>query len=177
MRTGVDKPLILVAGLSDGNDIEFFKLVVESLAMTPYHVILSLGKHIDPNSLGELPSNFEINRGTYYLEMLPYVSLTICHGGVGTILESIHHGVPLICIPAGLEQEDNSYRVVELGLGRYLHREGLTAGLIRDSVADVLGDNELLDRVKWMQKVFKSSGGAQTAADSIEEFLGVVRPA
>ena len=175
-RTGVGKSLILVAGLSDGNDVEFFKLVVESLAMTPYHVILSLGKHIEPKSLGELPSNFEINKGTYYLEMLPYVSLTVCHGGVGTILESIYYGVPVICIPTGLEQEDNSYRVVELGLGKYLHREGLTVGLIRDSVADVLGDNQLLDRVKWMQQVFKSSGGAQTAADSIDEFLGVVRP-
>jgi len=171
-RCGFGKQLILVSGLSDGQDVAHFRMVVDALMESDYHVILSIGRQIEPNSLGEIPSNFEINIGAHHLEMLPYTALMICQGGVGTILEAIYHGVPLICIPPDTEDADNSYRVAELGLGKYLRKEELTADLIRDCVTEVLSDGELLDRVKRMQEVFKKSGGARAAVDSIDEFLG-----
>jgi MGT family glycosyltransferase len=167
------RPIILISDASYRGEIQYFKLFMEALGDSKYHVILSIGKHISDESLGTLPHNFEINKFASHLEILPHAVLSICQGGMNSVLEAIYHGVPLICLPPTSGHLEVAYRVTELGLGLHLTRRELSADLIRTSVDRVLGDAKLLNRVKHMQELFIKSDGAKLAVDCIERFLSL----
>jgi hypothetical protein len=44
----------------------------------------------------------------------------ITHGGLGTTLRALAHGIPLLLLPLGRDQQFNAGRVVELGAGMRL---------------------------------------------------------
>jgi UDP:flavonoid glycosyltransferase YjiC (YdhE family) len=48
---------------------------------------------------------------------LPTCSAAISHGGLGTTLRALAHGVPLLLLPLGRDQAFNAARVVEHGAG------------------------------------------------------------
>jgi MGT family glycosyltransferase len=164
------KPIILISDVSGSLNVGYFRMFVGALAELSYHVILSIGPNESASSIGHLPSNFEVNRHSSHLEILPHTALSICQSGMGSVLEAIHYGVPLMTFPASPFHEEIAWRVAELGLGMHLARSA-TAESIRRAVSQILHDGAMLDRVKQMQKAFRSSGGAQMAADRIEAFL------
>jgi MGT family glycosyltransferase len=171
-NTSDGRPIILISDISFGRDSDYFRSFIEALAGSKYYVVLSIGEHISKESLGTLPVNFEINQHASHLEILPHTVLSICQGGTNSVLEAIYHGVPVICLPPTPSHLEVAYRVTELGLGLHLPRRGLTVELIKGSVERILGDTVLLDRVKHMQQVFIRSGGAKSAVDHIERWLG-----
>ena len=45
------------------------------------------------------------------------VSLVITHGGHGTVTRALAHGLPLLVVPMGRDQDDNALRVTARGAG------------------------------------------------------------
>lgn len=58
-------------------------------------------------------------------KILPVTSLVISHGGYGTLMDGIVHGVPQLIIPFHSEQEGNGRRLQQLGAGEifFIHAE------------------------------------------------------
>ena len=171
------KPLVLISGYSGlpetkSSDMEYFKLFIDALADSKYHCILSIGESIPLKSVGRFPSNFEVNRNASHLEILPHVSLFVCHGGMGSSLEALHHGVPVLAIPTSPYTQEVAYRVAELGVGKVVPRNALNVGYIRTAVAEMSHNPSLHERVKVLQHVFERSGGASAVVKRIERFLG-----
>ena len=69
----------------------------------PGHLIATVGDHIDPASV-PAPPNATVSSYVTHSLMLPYVDLMVSHAGLGTVLNSLSHGVPLVCVPLGREQ-------------------------------------------------------------------------
>jgi uncharacterized protein (TIGR00661 family) len=55
--------------------------------------------------------------------VLPKIDLTICHGGNGTIYQSLGSGVPILCLPSNFEQEWNSNRLEALHFGKIIDED------------------------------------------------------
>lgn len=170
------RPLVLISDLSGlqglgVNAKSYFNLFVDALCNVECHCVLSIGDSAGADSLGPLPPNFELNQGASHLEILPHAALAVCHGGMGSTLEAIYHGVPVLACPPHPWCEEVAYRLVELGLGTRLPRYTLTSEMIRATVLEMLGDAKLLNRVKVMQQLFMRSGGVEGAVDQIERFL------
>jgi MGT family glycosyltransferase len=166
-------PVILISGMSLWNDSKIdysgrFGMLVDALSELPYQCILSIG---DDEFSQELPPNFELNRRGSHLEILPYAALSICHAGMTSTLEAIYHGVPVLMIPESVGCEEVAYRAEELGLGVSLSKGVLSVERIRETVIEMLHDDSLLERVKKMQGVFRRSGGADLAANRVEDYL------
>lgn len=171
--TQAGKPVVLISDFEGGlPDKGYFNAFIDALSTPEYHVVLSIDSRTSSTAFDRLPDNFEISRHVPHLELLRHASLAICHGGTGTTLEALYHGVPVIALPATPHTAEVAYRVVELGLGTSLPRNQLTPGAIRDSVRSTLTDPAILTNVKRMQAIFRRSGGAQMAADRIERFHG-----
>lgn len=132
---------------------------------------MSVGKTIDPESLEDIPANFTIRQSVPQLEVLEKADLFISHGGMNSTMEAMNAGVPLVVIPQMYEQELTANRVDELGLGVYLPKEEVTVSSLQEAVQAVSSDQELLSRVKNMQKDVKEAGGAERAAAEIEAFM------
>ncbi|MCY9092114.1 macrolide family glycosyltransferase [Bacillus mojavensis] len=168
----VNGPLMLISlGTAFNAWPEFYKMCIEAFRNSSWQVIMSVGKTIDPESLDEIPANFTIRQSVPQLEVLAKADLFISHGGMNSTMEAMNAGVPLVVIPQMYEQELTAKRVDELGLGVYLPKEEVTVSRLQEAVQAVSGDQEVLSRVKNMQKDVKEAGGAERAAAEIEAFI------
>lgn len=171
-----NKPVVLISGYSGlpethTPDLEYFRVFIDALANFACHCILSVGDDLPVQALGPLPANFEINRRASHLEILPHAAVFACHAGMGSSLEAIYNGVPVLAIPASPYTHEVAYRLTELGVGTLLPRNELSVEAVRTSVARMLSDRALIERTREMQQTFHRSAGATAAADTVELFL------
>lgn len=167
------KPIVLISENTASTDDAFLKLCVEAFGDSRYHVVFSKGLHSPEISTSLLPSNFEINRTAYNRDILPFADVLLCQGGIGTTLESLYHGVPVVAIPPNPFTAEVAYRVAEMGLGVHVPECGLTPNRLREAIDRACFDEALRRQVKRMKDSLGRNPGAEAAAaaDAIEEFL------
>jgi UDP:flavonoid glycosyltransferase YjiC (YdhE family) len=147
--------------------VDFFNKVIQAFADRPVRVVLSIGNHLDPSNLSNVPKNFEVNQTASNLEILERASVFIGQGGQGSVLETMYCGVPAIIIPPAVEP-DNPFepvarRVTELRVGMNLSRHASAAEL-RAAVDYLVHDNhEMKCRLTETRTVMREQ--AQSAAD------------
>jgi MGT family glycosyltransferase len=156
-------------GTYSNRTTDFFRLCVEAVSGTPWHVVLTTGRRIDPATVGPVPNNVEVHRWLPHLDVLPHAAVFLSHGGMTSVTEALSAGVPLVIVPTTPEQEANGDRVERLGLGRRLSPNALSATTLRDAVAEVMADRDVAERVRRMRQELMAAGGARRAADCIEE--------
>lgn len=170
-RAEKGKPILLISETTSNLDERFLKLCIEAFAESEYHVVFSKGLVSPEIPFEILPHNFEINREAFNCEILPFASVMVCQGGMGTTLESLYHGVPVVSVTSNPYNSEVSYRLAELGLGLHLPERNLTPSALRKAVDTAYTDEALLGRVKHMQDSQKNNSGPKAAADVIEESL------
>jgi UDP:flavonoid glycosyltransferase YjiC (YdhE family) len=77
---------------------------------------LTLGPAVDPDAV-TVPDQVEVLPVADHDRLMPECSVVICHGGLGTVLRALAHGVPLVLLPLGRDQTVNARRVEQLGAG------------------------------------------------------------
>ncbi|HEV2121673.1 MAG TPA: glycosyltransferase [Chloroflexota bacterium] len=85
-------------------------------------LILTVGSRVDPASLGPQPAHVHVERYVPQSLLFSRCDLVVTHGGSGTLMAALSHGLPLVVIPIGADQPDNAARVADLGLGRVIGR-------------------------------------------------------
>ena len=121
--------------------------------------------------LGAVPANVDVRAWFPQPAVLRHAAAFVSHAGMGSTMEALYYGVPLVCVPQMVEQEVNAARVAELGLGVRLDPEGLTADDLRAAVDAVTGDDAMRAALDRMRDAVHKAGGAVAAADVIEAHL------
>jgi catechol 2,3-dioxygenase-like lactoylglutathione lyase family enzyme len=85
--------------------------------------------------------------------------------------EAISYGVPMLAFPQMPEQVVNAERIVELGIGRRLDPESLTAEGLRRAVDDLTTSTEVAARLERLRADARAGGGAAAGADAIEQHV------
>lgn len=166
-----DAPVVLVTlGTSYNDRPEFYRMVARSAEGLPWQVVMAIG-NTDPAALGELPDNVEVHAQVPQIAVLRHASVFVTHAGMGGTMEGLSFGVPLVALPQMAEQRANADRVQGLGLGLALDPENLDADTLWRAVARVAEDTGVRERLEWMRGQIVESGGAVTAADTVEEVL------
>ena len=119
---------------------DLFSRVLAGLHELPVSVIATVGPQIDPAELGPLREGIRVERYLDQWAVLPRCSAVVCHGGSGTVLGALAHGLPLVVIPLGADQPLNASRCEEVGAGRALDAVGATPALVSEVVSAVLND-------------------------------------
>ncbi|WP_103529469.1 nucleotide disphospho-sugar-binding domain-containing protein [Streptomyces sp. SM12] len=164
-----ERPVLLISlGTASTGWPEFFSLALQAFGDSHRDVVMALGDHIDPADLGDVPANFEIRRHVPQLDVLRHADVFLTHAGMNSTMESLHHGVPMVAVPQMNEQRANALRVQELGLGRHLPREEVTAESLRASVDAVAADEGVAERVRTMKEALRAVDGPAVAADAVE---------
>jgi MGT family glycosyltransferase len=166
-----DAPVLLVALGTAGSDRpEFYRRCVEAFAGTRWHLVMSTGR-LDPAVLGPLPGNVETYPSVPQLQVLARATAFVTHAGMGSVLEAMHHGVPMVAVPQVNDQPVNAARIAELGIGRHLSEGEATASALREAVLSVASDPLVARRVAETRSRMRGLGGARAAADLIESQL------
>jgi MGT family glycosyltransferase len=150
-----------------------FRVIAEACAGLDLQLVLSLGGGLDPAVLSGLPGDPIVVGYAPQLELIRRSALTISHGGLNTVLESLERGVPMVVLPVTNDQPGVGARVEWSGAGRSIPVGRLTVGRLRDAVCEVLGDPSYRERAEELQSRLKAADGLNRAADQIEAAFGL----
>ncbi|MFD1145576.1 glycosyltransferase [Saccharothrix hoggarensis] len=119
---------------------DLFARVLAGLRDLPVDVVATVGEHVDPTEFGEQPARVRVVRYLPQAEILPRCDLVVSHGGSGSVIGALAHGLPTVLLPLGADQPHNADQCVRLGVGKQLDPVAVTPGDVRDAVAEVLAD-------------------------------------
>ena len=135
-RQGTE-PLVLVATSSIYQDqSDLLQRIAEALRQLPVRAVLTTGRAVDPADI-QAGANVEVLAAAPHLRVLREASAVVTHAGHGTVLKSLAAGVPLVCIPMGRDQKDNTVRVLRLGAGVRLSKKS-TSAQIAAAISEIL---------------------------------------
>jgi MGT family glycosyltransferase len=167
-----DDPLVLVSlGTTFNRHTEFFRRCAEAFAGQPWRVVITLGTGgTEPADLEPLPPNVVARTWAPHAPLLAEASAFVCHAGMGSMMESLYRGTPLVLVPPDVtEHRLNARRAEELGVGRDLRFAETTAESLRDAVVEMATSLDVRERVAAMARHCVEGGGAARAADVLEE--------
>ena len=117
---------------------DLFERILQAAAALPVEVIATVGRQRDPLPFAERWPNVRVERYIAQAELLPRSDLVVCHGGSGSVIGSVAHGVPLLLFPMGADQPHNAARCVALGVGRVLDPVRADVDTIRGAIAAMI---------------------------------------
>jgi len=103
-------------------------------------VVATTGRRLDPGELGPLPANAVVAEFVPQAALLERADLLVSHGGSGTMLGGLVHGVPQVALPRGADQPQNAALLARAGAGVVVAPEDYAVPTIRAAVAQVIGD-------------------------------------
>ncbi|WP_232433560.1 nucleotide disphospho-sugar-binding domain-containing protein [Rhodococcus sp. AW25M09] len=166
--TAPDAPILYISfGTGYNERPEFYRLCIETFANTDWHVVMSIGRRVDPAALGALPANIKVYEHVPQLTVLDAATVFITHAGMGGCTEALWFGVPTVAVPQAVDQFGNAAMLAELGVGVHLDFENITAKILLDAVAEARGSSS---RAAAISAEVRADGGVEQAADAVEAF-------
>jgi MGT family glycosyltransferase len=165
------KVLLVSFGTAYNRQPDVYRACIEAFADSGWHVVIAIGHHVDPAELGPVPGNVELHPTVPQLAVLAGASAFVTHAGMGGCTESLWFGVPTVAIPQAVDQFGNAAMLQELGVGRHLPAEEVTADSLRAAVEEVAGSADVRRRLDEIRATVRAHGGVGAAADAVERFL------
>jgi len=104
-----------------------YRKAIDMLAPLPARFLVTVGEDRDLGELGPLPANVTVERWVPQDEVLAHASAVVTHGGHGSTLGALAHGVPVAVVPLfSLDQWFNAEAVERAGAGVALGSDRLT---------------------------------------------------
>lgn len=167
-RRGV--PLVyMTLGTNTNSDTSMFRSVIDGLCDLAVDVLITIGPGKDPAALGSLPANAHVENYVPQSVLLPYCSAVICHGGAGTVLNTLALGLPLLLLPQGADQYVISDLVCSAGAGLVLAPAEVNPAAIRSSVLTLLWEPAQRACARRLQAEIAAMPGPMEVVQFIDE--------
>lgn len=125
--------------------LDTMEAILVGLEQLAVEVVATVGPGLDPVSLGDRPDNVRVERYVPMSRLLAMADALVFHGGSGTMLAALAHGVPLVVLPVAADQPENAERCSAAGVGIALEPRARTAGDIAAATRAVLEDGRYRD--------------------------------
>ena len=132
---------------------ELWARTVEAVADLPVDVIATYGRGRPVPDVGPVPANVRFESVRRPRRVAAGCAAVVTHGGYGTVVAALIHGVPLCCIPVTADNPVNVYAVEQAGAGIVVHDRdarrlpvrchgsgALSAGAVRAALTTLLDD-------------------------------------
>jgi MGT family glycosyltransferase len=149
---------------------DFYRLCFDAFAASEYRVVMAIGDRSDPQLLGEIPSNFIVRPTVPQLEILRRAALFITHGGMNSVNEGLAVDVPLLLVPQGADQFLIARRIQQLGAGKTLRHEKVSAKGLRNVAMTILTGPAYRQQSARLGASLRAAGSPPAAANAIETY-------
>ncbi len=169
-RLEADRPLVFASmGTLQNGLHHVFHTIAAACAGLDVQLVLSLGGGLEPEALGALPGAPIVVRYAPQLELIRRATLTISHGGLNTVLESLARGVPLVVLPVTNDQPGVGARVEWTGTGKAIPVGRVSAQQLRAAIEKVLEDSRYRAHARELQSRIVAGDGLGRAAELVEQ--------
>ncbi|XP_017771594.1 PREDICTED: UDP-glucuronosyltransferase 2A3-like [Nicrophorus vespilloides] len=126
---------------------------IKAFSNSKYDFLMKYEKDL-PN----LPKNIKISSWLPQKAILehPKCKVFITHGGLGSIAESIHNGVPMIAIPFFGDQRKNVADSIDFGYALQLEITNITERIVTDAIKEVTENPSYLKAAKFRSDIYRN---------------------
>ncbi|XP_037814383.1 UDP-glycosyltransferase UGT5-like isoform X3 [Lucilia sericata] len=129
------------------------KMIFNVLSKLPYTVLLKWGDSDFPGQSKNMIYRSWLPQDDILAH--PKVKLFITHGGMGSVVESQYHGVPMVGIPFFGDQHSNIANVVKSGFGLGLEYARFSEEAFRNAVVEVLENPSYTQNVQKFSELYR----------------------
>jgi UDP:flavonoid glycosyltransferase YjiC (YdhE family) len=115
-----------------------YRAVLKALSTLPVKALLTTGPIMPREELGNVPPNVMVETFVPQADILPFADAVVCHGGSGSLLGALAHGIPTVVVPLFADQPHNAATVERIGAGICVTER--TTADFRASIDRVLSD-------------------------------------
>jgi UDP:flavonoid glycosyltransferase YjiC (YdhE family) len=169
LRERADTPLIYftLGTHYNAESGDLFSRVLEGVSALDVRVLATVGPHVDPAILGPQPDTVHVASFVAQAAVLPHCAAVITHGGSGSVMGALAHGVPLAVVPMGADQPDNARRCEALGVGIALDTLRATPKEIGRAVSRLLDEPAYRASARRLQEHMQAMPSAEQAVERI----------
>lgn len=148
---------------------DLFERILAGLGDLDVDVVATVGRGTDPADLGPQPTHVRVERFLPQADLLPIVDLVVSHGGSGSLMATIAHGLPSLLLPLGADQPHNASRAAELGVATTLDAATVRPEVVGERARAVLRDDAMRSRCVGLAAELQASPGLSVAVAALAE--------
>jgi UDP:flavonoid glycosyltransferase YjiC (YdhE family) len=169
----LEPPLLYVTMGTVYNQPELFRPLLDGIdGVAGYgSALVTVGRDVEPDALAPLPPRVRVEQFVRQAHVLPRSVAVISHGGSGTTLGALAHGLPLLLVPQAADQFDNAARAEAAGAAVVLRPGEVTAESVRGALGRVLGEPSYRDAARLIQAEIEAMATVDEAATAVEEHV------
>ena len=172
-----DRPVVYATMGTAFNQVPgILEAIVAGLRDEPITLIMTTGRDRDPASFGAQPSTVHIERYIPQSLLFPHCDLVLTHGGSGTVLTTLGHGLPMVIVPVSADQPDNAGRCEQLGVAKVISPDNRTAEAFRQAVAEVLSDPRYRSNAQRLREEMEQLPSLEDAVGWLERLAAEQQP-
>ncbi|HUP71595.1 MAG TPA: glycosyltransferase [Acidimicrobiales bacterium] len=172
VTTAQSDPLVYVTlGTVFRNDA-VLTTIVEAVRELGVRVVVTVGPHGDPDSLGPQPSNVHVARYIPQSQLLPHCSVVVSHAGSGTFLAALSAEIPQLCIPQAADQFLNAAACTASGTGLALQPGSVSVEQVRDAVTRLLSEAAFKNATERVSREISAMPSARAVAERLHDDYG-----
>jgi MGT family glycosyltransferase len=162
-----ERPLIVISlSTTYQNQAPAIQAAIDALNGMNARGLVTLGPAIEEEEF-RVPDNVIVVKSAPHSQIFPMADLVITHAGHGTLMRALQHGVPLICMPMGRDQDDNAEKVNYHGCGLKL-KPGSNSGKVNNAIHKILMDKRFKRNAQIFQEQLKNKSFQQEMIEKIE---------
>lgn len=144
--------------------------VIDAAADLPVRLLVTLGGSIEAHEV-QPAANTHVVHSAPHDQILPHAAAMVTHGGHGTVIRALRHGLPVLVLPHGRDQNDNAARVVEAGAGLWRDATSDTQ-TIREALRALVEDAALAQNARKLGVAIAQEIAQSTIVEDMESLAG-----
>lgn len=161
------RPLVVVSlSTTYQNQRDALRSMIAALAELDVRGLVTLGPAMEEEQFA-CPDNVVAVPSAPHGQVFPHADAVVTHAGHGTVMRALAHGLPVVCLPMGRDQNDNAARVEVHGVGLRL-KPTAGAAKIRAAVRRVLDEPHFREQARRMKQDIAADAASDRAVKELE---------
>ncbi|AXK34874.1 hypothetical protein DVA86_21715 [Streptomyces armeniacus] len=164
------RPIGEAIEIETGNSPDSLRSIGMAFQDAEWHIVHSFGHEPEPGGPGADEFRAAYDR-LPHRQALPYARVLVCHGELGSVMEALYYGAPVVIVPRTPEHRFLARHVTKLGLGVTVQPDALTARTLCTAVDRLVRNRRVRENAVRMSRTCRGAGGVSQAVELLERWL------